>query len=112
MRVQYCFRCRRELPMLDEQEYAHFWELYRQCSAPLGAYVMEHGRSPGTEAIAEMFRPMLDEFERLTGRRDVEPKAIINHRLADYGPPCRQCGRPLRTPRASKCMECGSPKNA
>lgn len=98
--------------MLDEQEYAHFFALYEKCHAPLGQYLVTHdGHPPEASVEEEFFRPMLDEFERLTGRRDLHPKQIIQHRLADYGPPCRNCGKPLRSPKAQKCFECGNPRS-
>jgi len=95
--------------MLDEEEYAHFYALYTECAAPLGEYLVQHdGHPPDAATLDEMFRPMLDEFERRTGRRDLDPKEIIRHRLADYGPACGNCGLPLRSPRASMCFECGT----
>lgn len=31
---------------------------------------------------------------------------VVNHRADFYGPPCWNCGRLLRTPRANYCPEC------
>jgi hypothetical protein len=52
------------------------------------------------------FLQMLDEYERVTGYRETNPSAIYHHVLSLYGPPCRHCGKPLRTPRARFCGSC------
>jgi hypothetical protein len=97
--------------MLDEHEYTYFHDLYVRCHASLGEYLVTHdGHPPEAAVLEDLFRPMLDEFERLTGRRDLDPKEIIQHGLADYGPPCSNCGRPLRSPTAPMCFECGTPR--
>src|SRR5262245_23371707 len=98
--------------MLDEKEYARIWDLFTMCASELTGYAMDHGRSPSHDLFEQMFRPMLDEYERLTGMRAIQPNVILHHRLANYGPPCPQCGRPFRTPRAAKCMECGCGRSA
>lgn len=71
--------------MLDEQEFA--------------AVAALHGMDS---------KPFLDEYERLTGFRETNPNAVWHHRLALYGPPCRVCSKPLRTPQASRCVACGA----
>jgi hypothetical protein len=58
--------------------------------------------------LEDVYGPCLDAYERLTGFRETNPNAVMHHRLTTYGPPCRTCGKPLRTPRASKCMACGA----
>jgi hypothetical protein len=70
------------MPMLDEQEFA---------------------------AVAALRdEAFLDEYERLTSYREKNPNAVWHHRLALYGPPCRVCSKPLRTPKASRCVACGA----
>jgi hypothetical protein len=98
--------------MLDEEEFAvvaaHFREGFR-----LRKQIEENRQCPpGVTRIADLFRPCLDAYERLTGYRETNPNAVMHHRLALYGPPCRACGKPLRTPRASMCAACGAERHA
>ena len=47
-------------------------------------------------------------YETLTGVRETNPLALWHHRASFYGPPCRECGIPLRTPQASPGVACGA----
>ena len=49
----------------------------------------------------------LEHYFQLTGYRETKVEALWHHRLAKHGPPCRGCGKPLRTPRAAFCAACG-----
>jgi hypothetical protein len=54
----------------------------------------------------ERFANSLAEYERITGFRETNPNAIWHHQISLYGPPCKRCGKPLRTPRAKLCGSC------
>ncbi|MFY9646560.1 MAG: hypothetical protein WAK29_15370 [Terriglobales bacterium] len=56
--------------------------------------------------LKERFADFLTEYERITGVKETSPNAIWHHQLSLYGPPCKQCGKPLRTPRAKLCGSC------
>jgi len=71
---------------------------------------------PGTskdEALAKAFTPVIDWY-----RTSIDPtnrsadyesiKPVLHHEAARYGPDCTACGKPLRTPRAKFCAECGA----
>jgi hypothetical protein len=51
----------------------------------------------------------LDAYWQITGERETRFPVLYHHRLALYGPPCRFCHKPLRTPRASLCGCCMRP---
>ena len=89
-RELYCWRCGVEMPMLDEEEWARIGPL------------LSGAVDPVTRQAA------LDLYEEMTGLRETNINAIWHHRIADYGPPCTQCGKPLRSPRASFCAACGA----
>lgn len=103
MKVMWCWRCRQNVPMLDEEEYAIVSKLY--------AAAFDRRNFPPDQrlAIDERFKPVRDAYEHLTGLADCHQNAIMHHRIATYGPPCSSCGKPLRTPRASFCAACGEP---
>ena len=95
MKMLWCWRCKTEVPMLDDDE-------YRQVMA-----LRPIGKSGGS--LQTMFAPMLAEYERITGLSETNPNAVFHHRVSDYGPPCRHCAKPLRTPRAKVCGNCMKP---
>jgi predicted amidophosphoribosyltransferase len=98
--TQWCWRCRRDVPMLDERE----WQMV----APLaGADVESLGRlrRPQTNVFGYM---ALAKYKEITGHKETELNVLCHHRAALYGPPCEKCGKPLRTPRASFCAACGA----
>lgn len=88
MKTQWCWRCKRNVPMLDEQEFA---------------LLLSKMPSPNPEKFGDV----LAEFERLTGYPETNVNAVWHHRIANHGPPCPRCGKVLRTPVAYKCFECG-----
>jgi hypothetical protein len=100
MKLLWCWRCKMEVPMLDEDEYAKAYELYGQAIRD----VKMHG-----ERILR-FKPLLVYYKDVTGWEEREPNAIMHHRVAQYGPACENCGKPYRTPLAAFCAACGHKK--
>jgi CheY-like chemotaxis protein len=88
MRPLWCWRCKTEMPMLDEDEFER---------------VMSY------TSADDSFSGMLAEYEQITGYRETNPNAIYHHRLSLYGPPCHYCEKPLRTPQAKLCGACMTP---
>jgi hypothetical protein len=85
----YCWRCKIDVPMLDEQE----WE-----------QVCPHLRI----GIRETKEGALSRYFEITGFRETNANAIWHHRQSLFGPPCASCGKLLRTPKASFCASCGA----
>jgi hypothetical protein len=83
-KMYYCWRCRMEMPMLEEDGWKQVWPLYHS-----------KGR-------------MLALYKEFTGFDETNPNAVAHHRLSNFGPPCESCGRLYRTPRAKLCAECGN----
>lgn len=108
-----------DIPMLEEPEWEEVMEADRAAGDRLNAATASR-RVPLTGAgsfarISEAerearFAPMLAAYERLTRFHETNPAAIWHHRVSLYGPPCQQCGRPLRTPEARFCAACGAPR--
>ncbi len=85
----HCWRCRTDIPMLDEIE----WERM----SPL----LSSTQDPDARQKA------LDLYYAITGVRETNHLAIWHHRTSLYGPPCAKCNNPYRTPEASFCAACG-----
>jgi hypothetical protein len=103
----YCWRCKTEMPMLEEVEWAQLAPLLTNMSAQIMAYrertgaTLEVARREGFEKAA------LEKYKDLTGYAETNINALWHHRLASYGPPCESCGKLMRTSIARFCAECG-----
>jgi len=82
------------MPMLDEQEYTSIFSVRDRRDAL---------------KFPRQFEPILEAYKRLTGFHETNINAIYHHRLSLYGPPCKACGKPLRTPKAKLCGSCMHP---
>jgi len=66
MKLLWCWRCKIEVPMLDEEEYVKAKELYRKSM---------HGNNLQAGRLVR-FKPLLDYYNKLTGWNETEPNAI------------------------------------
>ena len=107
MKVLWCWRCRMELPMLDEEEFAIVAKLYLRVMHGAKKFRMRNDAPLSDVPLAELFRPLREAYFELTGMNETNANAIMHHRISLYGPTCENCGKPLRTPRASFCAACG-----
>lgn len=97
MKILWCWRCRMEVPMLDEEEFKKARELYS-----LGFKELKR---------PDRFKPLRDYYNGLAGFdlvKEGEHSAIIHHEIALYGPRCERCNKPYRTPEATFCAACGN----
>ena len=92
--------------MLDEGEWAEVAPYLDSLTRAIQTYREEHGvgLAEARERVADL---ACAAYERLTGFHETNYLAIYHHRLSLYGAPCPQCGRLLRTPKATFCAECG-----
>jgi len=97
------------MPMLDEEEYAEVLRLYGEGMHATKAFWQDWGIPLDTMSRELRMRPLLLRYEQMTGFKETEPNAVMHHRLSMYGPPCRRCGKPLRTPQAKLCGACMFP---
>jgi len=112
MKVQWCWRCNKDVPMLEEHEFAPIQTLHDELDRALAA--LEGGGLSGkalsrqrAALIVRRDRKMMRLYEEVTGVAAEAPYAVIHHRASLYGPACPACGKVLRTPKASRCLECG-----
>lgn len=108
MKIMWCWRCKQEVGMLDEDEYKIIYELYGQCMRKAKEYRETTGSSLERTPLSEIFKPVSEEYERITGCKGFHHNAVMHHRESIYGFPCKNCGKPLRTPRAKLCAVCGT----
>ncbi|RYX84793.1 hypothetical protein EON83_08445 [bacterium] len=107
MKMMFCWRCQMDMAMLDEEEYAVIRELYFQGITATKESRQQRKLPLEKLSIEEYFQPLLRRYHELTGREETVPNAVMHHRISLYGPPCKQCGKPLRTPQALFCAACG-----
>jgi ribosomal protein L37E len=93
----WCWRCKAEMPMLDEAE-------FKAVIQGFYPHDLEKYKLGWPEVRAE--------FTRITGYVETNPNAIWHHRTSLYGPPCHRCGKPLRSPKAKLCGSCMAPRGA
>jgi hypothetical protein len=96
--------------MLDEQEFAEIASLYSQGTVSVKNYRIQTGAPLSSVPLSEHYAPLLERYEEMTGYKEANPKKVMHHRLALYGPPCLNCGKPLRTPKAKLCGSCMAPR--
>ena len=104
----FCWRCKRDVPMLDEEEFATVQQVHQDCVENVHQYRREHRVSLAETPTDELYQPVHETYERLTGVAGFTTDEILKHRISLYGRPCPNCGKPLRTPKARKCYECGA----
>ena len=100
--------------MLNEEEYGEMEAIYARCLNRLMEALQFQNVSIselGEEREAECFRDVTEWYFQQTGDTE-DHSAVRHHRIALYGPACNHCGKPLRTPQASFCAECGGNRRA
>lgn len=107
MKEMWCWRCKQDVMMLDEEEYKRVNDLYYLCIKSVKKYKEENGVSLNESPIDKLFEPVRLEYEKITGIVNCYHNAIMHHRISLYGEQCISCGKPLRTPLAKICAKCG-----
>ncbi len=107
MKMAWCWRCRKVVPMLDEAEFALINDAYRAGAAQVKLARSLKDRPLVNEDREVLYSGVLARYREIAGEAEVEPEEILRHRLAELGPPCENCGKELRTSLARKCLECG-----
>jgi hypothetical protein len=95
--------------MLDDDEYAEVSKLYGEAMQATKEFRQRWNIPLEKASIEQRFEPVRSHYERLTGMKDCHENAILHHKLSLYGPPCKNCLRPLRTPKAKLCGSCMTP---
>ncbi len=106
MKTYYCWRCKKDMPFLEEDEWQQVSPHLTDAIRGIKEYRQKHGCDIATaHKYARPKAALL--FEEITGMPGVQFDVIYHHRLADKGPECKKCGHLFRTPKASYCVNCG-----
>jgi hypothetical protein len=105
---QYCWRCEKVVPMLDEAEWSQLAPLLSEMTSKIQRYRQDSGGSLEQAMQRKWSFAVLAKHFELTGVEERDVDALWYHRLDDYGPPCVNCGRLIRTKKAKLCAECGT----
>ena len=109
--VRYCWRCKTDVLMLDDKEWQQIAPHLDKAIKQIKDYRQKNNASL-TEARQRGYgREALRAYHDITGHQETSPDLLWHHRLSLIGPICGACGKPLRTPRAKFCAECGTAKN-
>ena len=98
------------MPMLDEQE----WDILRpllelSIKEHKAYYPTKHADSVSlAEARDKIYGKTFATYRAITGQELTDVDAVWHHRISLLGPQCGNCGKRLRTPMASRCVECGT----
>jgi hypothetical protein len=96
-----------DVPMLDEAEFAIISQLHSDSMRATREFREKYGLSLGALSIEQRFSPVCQKYLETTGFKETNANAVMHHRISLYGPPCSNCGKPLRNNEASFCASCG-----
>jgi hypothetical protein len=111
-KLLYCWRCKMDVPMLDEVEWEQVLPNLTGAVDEIKRYRDAQGVTLAKAKDQVYGKGALDKYYQITGFRETNVNAIWHHRISNFGPPCAMCGRSLRTPRAKFCAECGGQRNS
>jgi hypothetical protein len=98
--------------MLDDAEWEQVVPHLKNAIAQIKDYRQAHNASLAEAQAHGYGQRALERYHDITGFREINVNALWHHRVSQFGPPCSSCGRPLRTPRARFCAECGAPRQS
>lgn len=108
MKTYYCWRCKKDVPMFETNEWLEFEPLVKQQAqntSKLKRMQQDEEYRPGCLSAT-------DRYQELTGIRIESVWELENHRLEIRGSECPECGHLLSTSMARFCANCGALKNS
>jgi len=77
MQLLWCWRCKADMPMLDEQEYAEIACLHRNGIESVKDYRKRTGAPLENVSMQDHYATMLARYEEITGYKETNPNAIV-----------------------------------
>jgi Sigma-70 factor, region 1.1 len=106
----YCWKCRTEKHMLDTSEWQKMEPLLNQMISDIKQHQENPDASTADAKCQGFAQKAFDLYFQLTGVKETDADALWHHQFALFGPQCPSCKKPLRTPAAKVCAECGVAK--
>ena len=106
MKTYFCWKCKRDMPFLDEYEWSMIEPHLKQGILD----VQQYRKNTGVNLIAAqaVVRPeVMALFSKISGMENIQADVIFHYRLKIWGAECMFCGHLLRTPQAEFCAHCG-----
>lgn len=117
MEKKWCWRCRIEVPMLNQKELQHCIDARKNGKE----FVEEEIRKRNIKDFewlgerlygGEKQRYFVEMYRVITGfMQENNPNSVWHHVIEFYGPDCPNCFKPLRTSEARYCVNCGFGKD-
>jgi len=82
MQMLWCWRCKSEMPMLDEIEYAEAYQLFGDGFKATKEFRETWDIPLQNASREERFRPLLAYYETVTGMKESNHNAVMHHRIA------------------------------
>jgi hypothetical protein len=106
----YCWKCKTEKHMLNISEWEQMEPLLNQMISDIKQYRETHAASIAEAKGQGLGQKALDLYFQFTGVEETDADVLWHHQFALFGPECLSCKKPLRTPAAKHCAECGVAK--
>ena len=104
----YCWRCKIDIPMLEEHEWKQVEPYLVTGIEQIKQYREKYHASLGEAKATGYGKEALKIYNELAALTRPIQTHCGTHRLSEFGAPCSSCGKPLRTPTAKHCAECGA----
>jgi hypothetical protein len=76
MQVRYCWRCRADVPMLDELEFERWHVVFQRCLKSVKTYRQDHAAGLPDVPIDRLFADARALYSEMTGAPDTHHNAI------------------------------------
>ncbi len=109
-KIYYCWKCKRDIPMLTDDEWGIVEPLAKSDIEIIKEYRTETNCTLD-EALDRLPFDSSKLVEQWSGYWERSPTNFYHHHLSAWGEECAECGNLLRTPKASFCAACGAVPN-
>ena len=85
MKILYCRYCRKDVPMLDEAEFARVSHVYAKCIQAVKAYRRQYDVALSATPLVELYQPVREMIQDVTGSTEFDVEEVIRrHRISRW----------------------------